>query len=323
MSTRAHEHPANKSGWYRFLGATAALVLVAAVLMLAGPDRVWRLLRETDPIRLLAAWLGAGLATLLRGARLSWLLPAGRLGLPGATVIAAAAQAAALFVPLRLGELALPWLLRRSIAWEAAAGVGTLLVARALDLAALGAWAGAALLLLGGLEGPLVPVAIAALLGPPLLLPAALAGADRLAFCLLAPRGRRGRRWARWVRRLHQAMVEVRQRPLRLLAAATASLLMWGAVWTFTWMLLLAMGFAWPLDKVVAGSAAASLANLIPLNLIANLGTLEAGWTAAFKALGFSVEEAAASGLAAHLWALAFAAVYGAGAWLIVFRRRS
>jgi uncharacterized membrane protein YbhN (UPF0104 family) len=96
---------------------------------------------------------------------------------------------------------------------------------------------------------------------------------------------------------------------------------MWGVVWVFTWLLLVAMGFHWPLYQVVAGSAAASLANLIPVNLIGNLGTLEAGWTVAFKAMGYGVEEAAASGLAAHLWALTFAAVYGTVAWLDTLAR--
>jgi hypothetical protein len=78
------------------------------------------------------------------------------------------------------------------------------------------------------------------------------------------------------------------------------------------------MGWDWPVLRVVAGSAAASVANLVPVNLVANLGTLEAGWTAAFTALGVPVEDAAASGVAAHLWALLFAGGYGAAGWAAV-----
>jgi len=66
---------------------------------------------------------------------------------------------------------------------------------------------------------------------------------------------------------------------------------------------------------VVAGSAFAALANLLPFNLVGNLGTLEAGWTAAFMALGVPVDLAAATGFASHLWALLFAAMFGAMAW--------
>lgn len=52
-----------------------------------------------------------------------------------------------------------------------------------------------------------------------------------------------------------------------------------------------------------------------------NLGTLEAGWTSAFVALGVPPEVAAATGLASHLWALLFAAVYGAAAWAVLAAR--
>jgi uncharacterized protein (TIRG00374 family) len=298
-----------------------AVALIGVVLAVAGPAQVWQVLSRTDPGWLVVAGLVAGLATVLRGLRLALLLPAGRLGPGRSALVAAAAQAAALFLPLRLGELAFPWLLRRVAAWDAAAGVGTLLVARTLDLVALGAWAGAGVVLLWGLQSRLAITAAIAMLAPPLMLPLLVRAADRLALCLLAPRGVRGRRWVRRVRRLSQAVEEVKQHPRRLAAAALASLAMWGLVWAYTWLLLLAMGFHWPPGKVVAGSAAASLANLIPINLIANLGTLEAGWTAAFHALGFSIEEAAASGLAAHLWALVFAAIYGACAWTVLTGR--
>lgn len=90
---------------------------------------------------------------------------------------------------------------------------------------------------------------------------------------------------------------------------------MWAALWSLAWFLLVAMGYRWPPMEVVAGSAVAALANLLPFNLVGNLGTLEAGWTAAFVALGVPVELAAATGFASHLWALLFAAIFGAAAW--------
>ena len=81
------------------------------------------------------------------------------------------------------------------------------------------------------------------------------------------------------------------------------------------------MGFRWPVWDVVAGSVVASLSNLLPINLVANLGTLEAGWTAAFTAMGIPLETAAATGLAAHLWALVFSALFGAVAWFLLRNR--
>jgi hypothetical protein len=76
------------------------------------------------------------------------------------------------------------------------------------------------------------------------------------------------------------------------------------------------MGQLWSPQVVVAGDSAAAAANLLPVNLVANLGTLEAGWTAAFTALGVPLGLAAATGLAAHLWGLVFAAAFGTVAWV-------
>jgi uncharacterized membrane protein YbhN (UPF0104 family) len=82
------------------------------------------------------------------------------------------------------------------------------------------------------------------------------------------------------------------------------------------------MGHSWSFVTVAAGASIAALANLLPFNLIGNLGTLEAGWTAAFVALGVPLDVAAATGLAAHLWGLVFAAVFGAVGWAVLSTRR-
>ena len=119
----------------------------------------------------------------------------------------------------------------------------------------------------------------------------------------------------------HRAVVALRSQPVRLAAAVAASLAMWAALWALAWFLLAAMGYRWEPMTVVAGSAAASIANLLPFNLVGNLGTLEAGWTAAFVALGVPVEVAAATGFASHLWALLFAASFGGLSWVVLAMR--
>jgi len=305
----------------RVVGVVVAIALVAAVLYLARPATVWELLAAADPWPLALAAAAAGAALVLRGARLVALLPPGELRIHEGAIVAAAAQAAALFAPARVGEFALPWLLRRVTGRDLAAGVGTLLASRALDLAGLGLWAGWAILEIWGWSEPVALMAAAALVLPPLMLPMTLRLVHRLAVRCLAPRGRRGRRWARRSRRLSDGVVELQRRPVRLAAAVAASLAMWGFLWALAWFLLVAMGYRWPAAEVVAGSAAASLSNVLPVNVIGNLGTLEAGWTAAFTALGVPVSVAAATGLASHLWALLFAAIYGVAAWLVITRR--
>jgi uncharacterized protein (TIRG00374 family) len=305
----------------RLLGAVVALTLVVLVLLVARPAEVWALLRNTSVAGLVPAAGAAGAALVMRGIRLILLLPPGRLGPWIATVVAAAAQAAAWFIPARAGELALPLLLRRVSGWDLESGLGTLLAARTFDLAALGLWAGVATVAILGPAHPLALVAAACLVIPPLLLPATLAIVDKAAVRILAPRGLRLRRWAHRVRRVRRAVEALRERPLRLVGSAAASLVMWAFLWALAWFLLDAMGYRWPVWDVVAGSAAASLSNLLPFNLVGNFGTLEAGWTAAFVALGVPPTEAAATGFASHLWAVVFTAIYGAIAWLIISLR--
>jgi uncharacterized protein (TIRG00374 family) len=299
----------------RFIGGAVAVALFAAILTIARPQAVWNLLLATDGRLLVVAALTSATFLAVRGLRLQLLLEHGRLGWTRATLVAAAAQGAALFAPARTGELALPWLLKRTAEQDFSSAVGTLLAARTLDLATLGLWGGAAVLAVRGLTEPLALVISALLLAPIALLPLTLAAADRLALRLLAPRGLTGRRWARRVRRVRRELEKLRRRPVRLLAATLASVIMWGLQWTVVWVLLDAMGHRWPPATGVAGSTAAAVANLLPFNLVGNLGTLEAGWTAAFTALGVPLDVAAATGLAAHLWGLIFAAVFGGVAW--------
>jgi uncharacterized protein (TIRG00374 family) len=264
----------------------------------------------------------------LRGLRLRLLLAGGSLDRLTAIEVAAAAQAAALFAPARTGELALPWFLTRATGRPFSANVGTLLAARVLDLATLGVWCGAAIVVIRGLGEPLALFLALLLVAPTLLLPSAMGAADRMAVRWVAPRGMVGRRWARRLRRVRREIDALRARPARLWGAVAASFLMWGLQWVVAWLLLTAMGYSWPFITVAAGASAAAVANLLPFNLVGNLGTLEAGWTAAFSALGVPVETAAASGLAAHLWGLVFAACFGILGWaalsiLGVNRRRS
>jgi len=300
------------------IGAAVAALLLVAVVSAARPAEVWRLLSSTDGGLLLIALATSAAFLAARGLRLLLLVERGLLTWPRATLVAAAAQAAALFAPARVGELALPLLVSRTTGRSFSSGVGTLLAARTLDLATLGVWSGAAVLAVRGFGEPLAIVASIALLAPSLLLPLTLTGADRLALRCLGPRGVRGRRWARRVRRVRRELDALLRRPLRLITAALTSVIMWGLQWAVAWILLVAMGYRWPPSSVVAGSAAAAVANLLPFNLVGNLGTLEAGWTAAFAGLGVPLQVAAATGLAAHLWGLIFAALFGLLAWAVL-----
>jgi len=98
----------------RLIGATVAIALLAAVLTIARPAAVWHLLVTIDGRLLAVAALISAAFLATRGLRLQLLLEEGHLGWLRATLVAAAAQGAALFAPARTGEIALPWLLKRT-----------------------------------------------------------------------------------------------------------------------------------------------------------------------------------------------------------------
>lgn len=302
----------------RLAGAAVAVALLVALLLIAEPRQVWQLLRSADPRYLVAALAASAAFLSARGLRLLVLLDSSVLGWPRAVLVVAAAQAAAHFAPMRTGELALPWLLSRTTKRQFEAGIGTLVAARTLDAATLGVWCGIAVLAVLGLSEPLAVVASTVLILPALLLPMTVAGVDRFAARVLAPRGVAGRRWARRIRRVRDELERIRRQPGRMLAAAVISIVMWGLQWVVVGLLLLAIGYRWPPVDVVAGSSAAAVANLLPFTIMGGFGTLEAGWTAAFTALGIPLQEAAASGFATHLWGLIFAALFGLIGWIVL-----
>lgn len=303
----------------RLLQAAVAIVLIGLVVRLAGAREILHLLKSTDPAGLAAA---AGLYLLvstLRGLRLAVL---GSLPIKRAILASTAAQAAVQTVPVRLGELALPALLKRHAGVPLTRGMGILLTVRALDLAGLGTWAGAAIALRWGADRPLILGASVALVLPLLLLPAVAAAGERLAIRCLAPRGPRGRQWTRRASQLRSTLDELRRSSGRLAAAMVLTILVWCGIWTIIHILLRATGFAWPLATVIVGAAAATVATFLPVNILGNIGTLEAGWTAGFAALGIPLETAAATGVAVHVWSLLVAAAVGAAAYFLLTRRR-
>lgn len=310
------------SGLQKTVGATIAVVLVAVTLWLAGPAAVGALIVDVTPTAMVWALASAAASLVFRGLRLSLLLPPGALSLVRAVPVAAVAQAAAVFVPARMGELALPWLLRRDIGRDGASGVATLLVARTLDTAALGAWAGIAILFRWNFGAPLALVAAGLLLLPVVLLPLIVAGLDRWVSANEHQWSPTALKWADRLHRIRRGLEDAQQRPLRLAAAAAACMCLWAFQWALAWNLLASMGFRWPAWDVVTGSAVASISNLLPFNLVANLGTLEAGWTAAFAAMGIQLDVAAATGLACHIWALIFSAGFGAIGWMVLMPTR-
>jgi uncharacterized membrane protein YbhN (UPF0104 family) len=65
--------------------------------------------------------------------------------------------------------------------------------------------------------------------------------------------------------------------------------------------------FSYP--EVVIGSTGAAITSALPIDAIGNLGTLPAGWTVGFSALGMTVDEGIASVFAIHIFILIFSSI--------------
>jgi hypothetical protein len=271
---------------------------------------LWRLAAEARPLPILAAFLiGAGVQWL-RAWRFA-VMSTGRLGLPGANLVRVAFQLNALnfILPLRLGELSYPVLMRRHYGYGLVHSAGILLLARAFDLATVGA------ILLG----------TAAWLG--------LAGAHPLVFGLgalalaLSPFALAlgGRALQPHLTRLPHVGSFAARLTLGLAAladprAAMATVALGFAVW-------LAFGFSAMLvaDAVVAtvpaatamlGALSGSIAFALPINGIAGIGPSQAAWVAATTLTGVPWNDAVLSALALHAVVLTNALVFGALATL-------
>lgn len=291
---------------------SAALILGLAFLL------DWRLFLGLFRVDRMEWYAAAGAFYLLtlaaRAARLMLLFaPLSRRPFPpGAAMdLAVVGTFANHVMPLRTGELAFVLLPRLTGAVGTDRALLALLTARVYDaLALLLITAGAVALAMPG-EGLWPVILWAALLGIAM-------AAFRLDFGLrllrtaLGAAGCRSRgrvagwlaRLGRFASRLHEGSLLLRG-PRSAAGLLAASLVAWAALLCFFGSLLAAFGMALPAASVVLGSVGASLAQLMPVGAIGSFGTFEAGWTGGFTAMGLSLEQAVASGLAAHLVAVA------------------
>ncbi len=308
---RARAHP---SWWLAAVG----LALAVGLFLVAQPKSVVALALQATPASLLGAFAVTALATTFRGARLALL--AGPAVSPGAaTAAAAVSQLASGVLPLRLGELALVPLLQAAGLPGTIRGLTVLALARFLDLAAILAWAAVAIALIGGNPA----LAVIGLLA--LALTFALAAV--LATRLMARIARPWRKRQGWRRRVLAQMLRARAEivrtahsPLRALGSLAFSLLLWGAIWGVTLLLLRGMALHWPAGPVLLGVVGAALGAAVPVNSVGNFGTQEAGWAAALAGVGVPARRALAAGFACHLWVLVFSILLGGLAAIYLVR---
>ena len=308
----------------RLAVSLALAVALLALLMAWGEVHVRdvaRALARLDATTFALAFVLQAAVYPLRAARIRALLgsdaPAFRHVLP----VTAAHILAANVLPAKLGEASVVVYLKRIAAVPAAQGLAVLLLSRLLDLATVaGALAVACLTL--SWTGAFPELEWLGSTGGLLLLPAVgLAWAsrhgDRLvrlatAFSRFArlDRTRLGHRVVSKADEVAHALGAFTRPALALSAVISLAILLTSFV--FYSLLARQLGLEGVrFDEVVFGSGLALLANLLPINGFAGLGTQETGWVIAFGALGVPRDLAFESGLACHLVYLFNLAIFG------------
>ncbi len=314
----------------RLLLSLAIATLLLVVLMRWGgvsPRDVHATLRAV-PVDVFLFAFGLHLFTYsMRAVRFRILLPSAcRPGFRRSLVISAAHNMASYLLPAKTGEASLVVYLHVQGGVPTRHAVATWLVARFLDAATLCLGLASACLFLSSdhryaaLEW-LATTSGALFAGAVLFLSLSVRG-DLVVRALESPlRWLRLHHWS-WgehlVEQLNNLAVALRNEPARrLVPALLVSLPLWCSVFGFYFVLCRAMGMpAWVgYAEATFGAALGMLANLLPLNGAAGVGTQELGWVTGFhQFLGVGRDVALSTGLGVHLVQLFNIVVMGVGA---------
>jgi uncharacterized protein (TIRG00374 family) len=230
-----------------------------------------------------------------------------------------------LVLPMRTGELSLPWMLNKECGRSLAEGGAALLICRVLDLLCVAAYLslGIAWYGVGGATVEHVTARVTAVLvGLALIIP------------LMGPVARRAARIfgedpdGRVRGFLARAAGHVGTMSLSRLAAATlVSLGTWALTYTTYYFMVGAMAGPDPVGqelgdigfaRSLVGTTGLHLSTVLPVNTLGGVGTWETGWVGGYTLLaGVSKEAAGVSGVVTHLLNFVFITIIGGAGFLL------
>jgi glycosyltransferase 2 family protein len=296
------------------LGITLFALLVAA---LDEPAAAFAALAEVKPVPVAAALAAYVGVYLCRAARFRALLGKERAPLGDTTAICAVHNLMNMLLPVRTGEVSWIMLAEKRLGIRLAEGTASLLLSRLYDMIGIAVfflvafvvhrsaaessarWIGGALALL------LVSALALAALGPLLNLALSRLRVDAPATSFAA-------KLRRALESLRTAVAESRRRGDFIAVFAITE-----AQWFFTFVTCFALLRACPGGEElsfagsIVGSTGLSLALILPINPVGNVGTFQAGWIAGYLLAGLDQPTATASAIVAHAAILLFAAGLG------------
>lgn len=287
-------------------------------------------LLDVSPLPLGFALLAYVGSYVCRAIRFGILLGDGRAPLVPTTAIVAVHNLMNMLLPVRTGEISWIVLAERHLHARYSEGAATLLLARIYDMIGIAAfflvgftihrstsvgdssrWIYSAVLLLG------VSLLALAMLSPTIAfvlrrLPVAASPTTLLA------------RARAMLESLRAAVIDSKRRGtfFRLFVVTEAQ-------WLFTFLTCFALlracpgGEHFPFAASIVGSTGLSLALILPINPIGNVGTFQAGWIGGHLLAGLDQQTATASALVAHAAILVFAALLGGLGHVFLARRET
>lgn len=235
-------------------------------------------------------------------------------------------------LPMRSGELTLPWLLKRYSNCSYSSSVAQLILTRLYDLISLGFLVTISLLILVNQK----IIQIDLMLGWFLLLIVGL-GIVGIFFKFIYSKKQEKIipsilinliRWidknipqfSHFMKNLSHEFFQEKDIILHL-KIMTYSISIWLVLFViftrFLWLSGIEISFA----QVIVGSSFTNLTQLLPLNTIGNVGSLEAGWVLGFALLGFDSGQVFAVGLLMHTVVILAAGFYAFLSWVLLLQR--
>lgn len=101
-----------------------------------------------------------------------------------------------------------------------------------------------------------------------------------------------------------------------LFSTAMYSLMIWITLFLMFAAVLRSLGVNVGIDMIIIGSIGAIAANALPINAIGSIGTLEAGWTAGFVAVGVDFKTALTAGIVMHALVIIAGGILSLLAWI-------
>lgn len=296
-------------GWPWLAGAAGvSFGVLALVVLWVGPSELWQRLSSLSLTPLVVAAGAYVVVHGIRTARIGVLLEQARSS-AGLSVVAAHSFANQI-LPARSGELTFPALLHKLFGSPVGAGATYLVVIRFAELAALFAWYTVALigwLMLEANAGADQVILLAGILAATGLGIFALSRRLLLWFVALLERMLNADvapdwRWLGFLREsipdAREALSEVTGGQWR--AIVGWSLAMWAVMFVVFGSCLAAAGIDLGIWTTVIGAAGGIAGNLFAFAGFGSIGTMEAGWTAGYVAVGAEAAPVAAAGFALH-----------------------